>query len=566
MDENLIKPDTPEAITTDEETNSGNSFNETNEELRAAKEMVEAQHATKFEKPKSTQSKLAVLALENANETTYEVDASTNVKSADVLENNSSYQKKSKLKLNSSWFKKFKPSKITTAIVLSVILCLVFGSALFVSRPTKTTSLDSAVTIGGVEVSQNKPDEAVAKLDEAVSRQKIKLVINGRTLETTAAEIGLSRNVVEAVSEAQNVSRSLIEQVGLKNKKTVNITLTTQVNRERLNSYIGSQLGNDLLAKDAQLLLQGEEFVVVPGQKGLSLDINDLVSQMNSTKLSDTPTITAKTVFIEPSITTEAAEKAKNEAYRLINPVYNVGHPSIGFKLIGMNLKTKWVVLSPDNSKQTINVAINKDQAQNDLEYLAKTFNRGNKDRVKVNIPGQATVVLDDGYDGLIMSQEDINKAKAELITNIDSQKAYDAVINPVFQPRNERVYDGQQKMVLIDITNFRAYAVENNQTIKSVPITSGKPGFGTPSGTFVIGRKTTVSTMSACSRGECWSVPNIKWQSYFTGDGHAIHATTANSAVGVKNISHGCVGMYEGDAKWFFDWAVPGTPVVIVR
>jgi len=461
----------------------------------------------------------------------------------------------------------FTQKRMAFVAIIVVVTALSLGGAVFnANKKPKAITLDSKISISGIDVSQQTPEAVQKKLVKMANEQKITLQINGKNLQATTAELGLERNIEQTLKDALKSERVLAEKIGLKEKTPLTYNLITTVNKDKLNAFISAKLGEDLLAKDAQLVVENNSFVVKPGQTGLSINLSKLVNQINSTSLSSNPTINTDFSKTNPEISDEVANVAKQQADSLVAANYSVGNPAIGAKTIGMSNKVKWVTINPDNKNKTIVVTLNKDVAMADFEAISKSFNRGAKNLVKVNIPGAPTVVLEGGYDGINIPQEEITKAKAEFVSALEKAQPASPNINPTIIPKTETVYDGQKKMVLIDLTRFTAYAIENSKTIKTVPITSGKPGFETPTGTFIVNRKITVSTMSACSNGECWKVPNIRWQSYFTGQGHAIHATTVVSSVGNYNVSHGCVGMYESDARWFFDWANPGTPVVNIR
>jgi lipoprotein-anchoring transpeptidase ErfK/SrfK len=545
----------PEVITGNQNPEQ-NSFQK-EQEVDSAKNMVLAPN------PKSLSSQqLGKLAIENYLPTQPIIDQNQRLSQVHPYPN----YKKPNLLLS---LPKISLSRRVILLFTAFFLSFLFIGGFFIwsnSKNNNSTALGKNLYIAGLSVEGKSPENATKELQSLADTQKISLTINNQKIETTASEIGISRNIAQAVSEAQNKKKTLKEKLGIQNKNKYDIALSSSVDQNKLKLFVSKALGDQMLAKDASVSLDGETFVVNNGQKGLSIDYEKLSSDLNLIPLNKKAEITAQVIMVEPSITTEAANKAKQEAEQLIAAKYTVGHPSLGAKLLGNNLKTKWIVFSPDSNKKAIAVSINQEAAWNDFVWLTKLFNQGASNRIKVNIPGQGVTVIDEGRDGINMSDEEINKQKSEFLNKLSQKETYEANINPSLAPRVEVVYDGQKRMVLVDAPRFRAYAFENGQTLRSVPITTGKTGFETPTGTYLVQRKIAISTMKACSNGECWSVPNIKWQSYFTNEGHAIHATTAPSAVGRYNISHGCVGMYENDAKWFYDWAVAGTPVVIVR
>ena len=84
--------------------------------------------------------------------------------------------------------------------------------------------------------------------------------------------------------------------------------------------------------------------------------------------------------------------------------------------------------------------------------------------------------------------------------------------------------------------------------------ISSGRPGYDTPTGRFAVTRKFTKD----------WSVPYavwLPWASYFVG-GVAFHESPD---VPSTAASHGCVRVPHGDAEWLYRRIPVGTPVAVL-
>jgi lipoprotein-anchoring transpeptidase ErfK/SrfK len=123
-----------------------------------------------------------------------------------------------------------------------------------------------------------------------------------------------------------------------------------------------------------------------------------------------------------------------------------------------------------------------------------------------------------------------------------------------------------------INLSSQTATAYEGDTPIKTVGVTTGRPGFATPTGTFSIQSRIANETMSSASIGIPIDSPggyylqNVFYTQYFDGSGDAIHANwwSPPGAFGSYPTSHGCVGMTTNDAAWFWNFADYGTPVVI--
>jgi len=120
------------------------------------------------------------------------------------------------------------------------------------------------------------------------------------------------------------------------------------------------------------------------------------------------------------------------------------------------------------------------------------------------------------------------------------------------------RVAPTTGKWIDIDLSEQRITAYQNTTPLKSVLVSTGLAWTPTPMGRFAIYVKIPSQTMS----GPGYYLPGVPWVMYFTG-AYAIHGTYWHHNFG-HPMSHGCVNLTIADAKWFYDWAEIGTPVII--
>jgi lipoprotein-anchoring transpeptidase ErfK/SrfK len=459
------------------------------------------------------------------------------------------------------------------AIFVLGALLVVLGAFAFTMFKLSSASPSSAlkvieekVSIAGIDVSGLAPEAALKKLEDIQSAQKFTVTINGIEHASTASDLGVSRSFKPAVDQAATIKSGLLAGIGLKSKTETNIDLPqTIVDETKLTAYLKSLVTSGETAVDATLNLVNGVLTVTPAQVGLKLDTTPVKTLLTSSTLTTVPKIDLKLTESNPSITTAAAESAKAEAERLLSYDYTFGSPASGNKTLTYGQELNWLIITPQASTGKIDVKFDTNKALADVESTVRSLNRAPVNGVVVNVPGQPSKTVNAGAPGINMPDAEVARAKAEFQSALStSSKA--VVLNPVTTPQSNSIIDGQAKTIYADLSLFTAYAIENGVTVYTAKFTSGKPGHTTPVGThYMTGRKVPISTMKGCAGGECWSVPNLKWQSYFTEFGHAIHATPSPSYIGVTNISHGCLGMTEADAKFFFDWATTGTPLVIV-
>ncbi len=110
--------------------------------------------------------------------------------------------------------------------------------------------------------------------------------------------------------------------------------------------------------------------------------------------------------------------------------------------------------------------------------------------------------------------------------------------------------------VVELDAQIVRAY--EDGRLVRTVSVSTGLPGTPTVQGEYSIYYKTESQTMS----GPGYYLPAVPYVMYFY-KGYGLHGTYWHDNFG-HPMSHGCVNLPTPDAKWFYEWAEIGTPVLV--
>jgi lipoprotein-anchoring transpeptidase ErfK/SrfK len=114
-----------------------------------------------------------------------------------------------------------------------------------------------------------------------------------------------------------------------------------------------------------------------------------------------------------------------------------------------------------------------------------------------------------------------------------------------------------------------------DGKTIKTIPVTTGKPGYDTWNGQMVISERLRVTRMNGetVGYGGEYDIKDVPDAMRLTNSGTFIHGNYwGGDAFGNYNASHGCVGLRDvrggGDrsvpAAWFFDHSMVGDVVVV--
>jgi lipoprotein-anchoring transpeptidase ErfK/SrfK len=132
----------------------------------------------------------------------------------------------------------------------------------------------------------------------------------------------------------------------------------------------------------------------------------------------------------------------------------------------------------------------------------------------------------------------------------------------PTAAPRVAAAGNGE---TWIDINLSYEYMTvyQGDVVVMETYISSGKPGFETPPGTYYINTKLESQTMEGVLGGEYYHVPDVPWVMYFTDVGHAIHGAYWHNNFGTP-MSHGCINVPMDLAAYLYSVSPIGTRVEI--
>lgn len=126
-----------------------------------------------------------------------------------------------------------------------------------------------------------------------------------------------------------------------------------------------------------------------------------------------------------------------------------------------------------------------------------------------------------------------------------------------------EYVAGGGEVWVDINLSYQYMTIYQGNNILLELYISTGTPGWETPTGTYYINRMLVSDDMAGSVSGTTWFVPAVPHAMYFTNEGHAIHGTYWHNNFGVP-MSHGCVNMPEWAAAYLYSIAYVGVRLEI--
>ncbi|MER7753420.1 Ig-like domain-containing protein [Kitasatospora sp. NPDC097643] len=130
----------------------------------------------------------------------------------------------------------------------------------------------------------------------------------------------------------------------------------------------------------------------------------------------------------------------------------------------------------------------------------------------------------------------------------------------------------GERVESVVDAAAHELTLKRNGEVVRTIPVTTGKPGFDTRNGVkVVLGQERSVRMNGetigiAAGSQESYDL-NVEWATRVTWSGEYVHAAPWSvGSQGVENVSHGCTGMSTENAKWFYENTRVGDLVTVVN
>jgi lipoprotein-anchoring transpeptidase ErfK/SrfK len=123
----------------------------------------------------------------------------------------------------------------------------------------------------------------------------------------------------------------------------------------------------------------------------------------------------------------------------------------------------------------------------------------------------------------------------------------------------------GRSMITKVDLASDVAKVVRDGKVVRTIPISGGKPGWETRSGTKLIMAKEFNKKMTNEMIGAEEDYTLVaKYALRITNSGEFLHSAPWNAGnLGRRNASHGCVGMSIPDSEWLYENSLIGDPVV---
>lgn len=420
---------------------------------------------------------------------------------------------------------------------------------------------------GGIRLSST-PSEAKDQIWQRADEVKFKLSLDGQMREYSQADAGVSVDKDKTYQMLQAKSQQTgFGQKGLESLKKKELTPVINVDIVKLKDLLKKDYADGQAPEDARIEYSEDQgsFVVVEEKRGKGVEYSPFEESIKSrlASMSAEP-IEVKIEEVEPEIkSTDLIDKV-SEFNVVLGQSFEIRGPLKNFKASKAEIRS-WLNLNLDQANKSYNLSLDQSKVSSFAQKAITANSRKVEDRVVANIDG-GQIVLSEGSGGVEVENPEGFKAgfaaEAARLKSVSKTLEYKDV-----SPTVEDVAATNGRWIFADISQFKVYAYEGSNLVNSFSMSSGAPSTPTPPGRYSVMSKVRVKTMRGGTPGtrDYYEVPNIEWVAYFKSGGYAMHGVYWHNNFGVKNTSHGCMGMRNSDAQWVYDFVTTGTPVIIV-
>ncbi|MDX2947053.1 Ig-like domain-containing protein [Streptomyces caniscabiei] len=162
---------------------------------------------------------------------------------------------------------------------------------------------------------------------------------------------------------------------------------------------------------------------------------------------------------------------------------------------------------------------------------------------------------------------------KVTVDLNLDGVEGRDGVYGE--QSKKISFTIGRSQVSTVDVKKLTMKVERDGKVVKTIPVTTGKPGMETWNGQMVISERLSVTRMNGetVGYGGEYDIKDVPDAMRLTNSGTFIHGNYwGGDAFGNYNASHGCIGLRDtrggwdrkAPGAWFFDNSMVGDVVVV--
>jgi len=473
-------------------------------------------------------------------------------------------------------------------IILFLLPIFLFAIVSYLYQTHNEGRIYTGVTTFGLDVGGKTREEAGKMIDEKIGSYKLAIEGANQKFEAGYNDLGVNYDKETILSAAYSYGRddNLLNnfinrakrffsqyEVALGSQKysfqTYDVKLVYKVDDAKMDKYLADLESKiNVQAQDSQITNNRGSVQITPAVFGRKMRTAELKQQILnvSTNFESTP-LKIETDVASPTILDEKTKELAEQADQITSKGVTLAYNGKTYTPSKATLVT-WVTFTRANDSAPWQMVIDRGKMVPYFKTVGKEINVYSVDH-KIRVENETKeVVTQEGKDGLIIDEAVLGSQLASKLQSDDKISMDIPMKVDKFKIKKDHVVVANwDKYIDINIStqHMDAY-LKGGQRVGSWAITSGKNGWNTPTGQFLVLRK----AYNVCMPNPPSTQPlcGIHYVSYFTGAGHAIHQAWWRSYFGGQdykwNGSHGCVNAPISVAQFIYNWAPVGTPVTI--
>ncbi|MEI2776615.1 MAG: L,D-transpeptidase family protein [Tetrasphaera sp.] len=467
-----------------------------------------------------------------------------------------------------------KRAKVLVSSAVAVPLVLASGATAYAAHYRHRALPGSS--IAGLDVAGMSRDEVATALRERAAGVAVDVSSSAGSGKASLAELGYAVDVdasVERVFDANGdwsaYARSLFGD------SPVDVVVTRDP--AAFDAYVAKLAASEVRPATSATVARAKDkksFAVTPSVTGHAADATAL--QEVAARAANSLTSASASVAIvdqAPEVTTAEAKEVADAANALVRRPVQISAGKEKFTA-STGEKASWVSI-PDQDGEPVEPVVSRSRVASWVAKAVKSVDTEPQDGSRhLSSKGKVVRVVTQAVDGVKVTNAD--DVAASIVTALDAgsdaktrfaTKTLKATwTERTLAPGAENLaYPAVAGEKWIDLNLSRhtmtAY-VGGSTAFGPVLMVNGAPATPTDVGTFSIYWKNPLMTMRGQNAdGTDYETPDVPWSSFFNG-GEALHGAYWRSSFGYA-ASHGCVNLPIPTAKWVYDWAPVGTPVV---
>ncbi len=471
---------------------------------------------------------------------------------------------------------------VISIIVLTVFInILMWGVDLVFAQ-----KIGFGVQVSGIDLTGKTGLQAKEILEQKfwqVSSSGVGLSFQENEFNPTLDQIGVLFDTADLANQAVNYNKggNFISRFWNTSKILFfgkNIKIKPEVDKAKLYSYL-EYVGKDSVQQPQNATLLYNEnnsssyFEIVQEKIGKTIDvdkasnkINKQIQEKTDILHQDIKTVELKTSESKPTVTSNDLSDIKHEADQLIAKPFVFNYENQEFIARSIDI-AKWLKFIEVNKE--IQIEVNELAVNEYLDIIGEQINIPVTDRV-VEFSGSKKTIKREGRDGRQLKRKPvIEKIHETFFENLDRKitlevttiKLTEKIVYPDSPPTGG-MFPGNYIEINISAKQ-KMHLWKGDKLTATYTISSGKPGYYTPTGTYYVINKNI----------RAWSSTYGLYMPYWMGfgGGYGIHELPewpggykeGLNHLGLR-VSHGCVRLGVGAAAAVYSFSPIGTPIYI--